>query len=166
MRAGLWENTVNAGGQSVTRNACIMSEQEQRSKGTVDSMRESIEKTLAKNGVCKLKEFTVVGATRTDVMVCGKSTYKNVTTFRGDSFETVATATTAEGVKTSLMKGRRMVSVRPGVSSEDGHDWRAYEMNAQTLAGVAPDAMPAKLLYCDGRTIFVTGVRASPNIRY
>ena len=108
MRAGLWENTVTASGQTVTRNACITPEQEQRSKGTADSMRESIEKALAKNGACTLKEFTVVGATRTEVMVCGKTTIKNSTTFHADSFETIGTATTAEGVKSSLMKGRRV----------------------------------------------------------
>jgi hypothetical protein len=108
MRAGRWENTVTASGQTVTHNSCITPEQEEHSKGTVDSMRESIEKTLAKNGTCKLKEFTVVGATRTEVMVCGKTTIKNSTTFHGDSFETIGTATTAEGVKSSLIKGRRV----------------------------------------------------------
>ena len=108
MRAGLWENTVTASGKTVTRNACITSEQEQQSNGTVDSMRASLEKSLAKNGACKLKEFTVVGATRTEVMVCGKTTIKNSTTFRADSFETIVTATTAEGVKSSLIKGRRL----------------------------------------------------------
>jgi uncharacterized protein DUF3617 len=108
MRAGLWENTVTSSGQSVTRNACITPEQEQHSKGTVESMRESIEKALAKNGACTLKEFTVAGATRTEVMVCGKTTIKNSTTFHADSFETTSTATTAEGVKSTLMKGRRV----------------------------------------------------------
>src|ERR1700682_1925361 len=41
MRAGLWENTVTSSGSTATRNACITSEQEEHSKGTVDSMRES-----------------------------------------------------------------------------------------------------------------------------
>jgi len=108
MRAGLWENTVTAGGQTVTHNACITSEQEEHSKDTVDSMRDSIEKSLAKSGTCKLKEFTVVGAVRTEVMVCGKTTIKNTTTFHGDSFETVGTSTTADGVKSSSIKGRRI----------------------------------------------------------
>ncbi len=108
MRAGLWENTVTASGQTVTRNACITPEQEQQSKGTVDSMREATEKSLAKNGACKLKEFTVAGVTQTMVMVCGKTTIKHLTTFHGDSFETTATATRPEGVKSSLIKGRRL----------------------------------------------------------
>jgi hypothetical protein len=108
MRAGLWENTVTASGQTVTHNACITPEQEQRSKATVDSMRESMEKTLAKNGACKLKEFTVAGATQTMIMVCGKTTIKHSTKFHGDSFETTGTATTAEGVTSSLIKGRRL----------------------------------------------------------
>jgi hypothetical protein len=108
MRAGLWENTVTASGQTVTRNSCFTPEQEQQSKGTVDSMRESTEKSLAKSGACKLKEFTVVGATQTMVMVCGTTTIKHLTTFHADSFETTATATTPEGVKSSLIKGRRL----------------------------------------------------------
>ena len=108
MHAGLWENTVTASGQTVTRKACITPEQEQQSKGTVESMRESTEKSLAKSGTCKLKEFTVSGTIQTVVMVCGKTTIKHLTTFRGDSFETTATATTPEGVKSSLIKGRRL----------------------------------------------------------
>ena len=108
MRAGLWENTVTSSGQTVTRKACITAEQEQHSKESVASMRESIEKALAKNGACRLTEFTVLGNTRTEVMVCGKKTIKNSTIFRGDSFETTGTATTAEGVKLSLIKGRRL----------------------------------------------------------
>lgn len=108
MRAGLWENTVSARGQTATRKACITPEQEQQSKASVASMRESTEKSLAKSGTCKLKEFTMTGATQTMVMVCGTTTIKNLTTFRGDSFETVGTATTPEGVKSSLIKGRRL----------------------------------------------------------
>ena len=71
-------------------------------------MRESTEKSLAKSGACKLKEFTVAGATQTMVMVCGTTTIKHSTIFRADSFETNATATTPDGVKSSLIKGRRL----------------------------------------------------------
>jgi uncharacterized protein DUF3617 len=106
MRAGLWENSVTSSGQTATRNACITAEQEQHSKESVALMRESIEKALAKSGACRLTEFTVLGNTRTEVMVCGKKTIKNSTVFRGDSFETAGTETTAEGVKSSLIKGR------------------------------------------------------------
>jgi hypothetical protein len=108
MRAGLWENTVTASGQTVTRNACITAEQEQQSKKSVALMRESIEQALAKSGACRLSEFTVLGNTRTEVMVCGKKTIKNSTIFRGDSFETTGTETTADGVRSSLTKGRRL----------------------------------------------------------
>ena len=108
MRAGLWENTVTASGQTVKRNACITPEQEQQSKATVQSMRESTEKTLAKTGACKLKEYTMAGDTQTMVMVCGTTTIKHLTTFHPGSFETTATATTPEGVKLSLIKGRRL----------------------------------------------------------
>ncbi len=108
MRAGLWENTVTSNGSTATRKGCITPEQEEHTKGSVDSMRESFEKALARSGACKLKEFTVTGATRTEVMVCGKTTIKNSTTFHGDSFETVGTSTTAEGVKSSFIKGRRI----------------------------------------------------------
>jgi hypothetical protein len=108
MRAGLWENTVTSSGQTVTRNACITPQQEQHSKADVAMMRESIEKALAKTGTCRLTEFTVLGNTRTEVMVCGKKTIKNSTVFRGDSFETTGTETTAQGVRSSLIKGRRL----------------------------------------------------------
>jgi hypothetical protein len=108
MRAGLWENTVTSSGSTATRNACITPEQEEQSKGSADSMRESIEKSLTKGGGCKLKEFSVTGNTSTEVIVCGKTTIKNTTTVRGDSFETVGTATTPEGVKPLLIKGRRL----------------------------------------------------------
>lgn len=108
MRAGLWENTVTSSGRTVTHNACITPAQEASSVGSVDSMREAIEKSLAKNGACKLKEFTVTGTTRTELMACGKTTIKNVTTFQGDAFETTSTSTTAEVVKSTLMKGRRL----------------------------------------------------------
>lgn len=107
MRAGLWENTVTSNGRTVTRNACITPDQEENSKGTVASMRAAIEKSLAKTGTCKLKEFNVMGTTRTEIMECGKTTIKNSTTFHGDSFETTSTSTTADVVKSTLMKGRR-----------------------------------------------------------
>jgi Protein of unknown function (DUF3617) len=108
MRAGLWENTVTSSGRTVTRNACITPAQEKSSMGSVASMREAIEKALAKSGACKLQEFTVVGATRTELMVCGSTSIKNSTTFHGDSFETTSTSTTAQVVKSSLLKGRRL----------------------------------------------------------
>jgi len=108
MRAGLWENTVTANGQTATRSSCISAEQAGHSKDSVASMRESVEKALAKNGACKLTEFTVVGNTRTEVMVCGKKTIKNSTVFHGDSFETTGTQTGADGVKSSVIKGRRL----------------------------------------------------------
>lgn len=108
MRAGLWENTVTSNGSVATHKACITPEQEEHTKGSVASMRESIEKALAKRGTCKLQDFSVTGATRTEVMVCGKTIVKNSTTFHGDSFDTVATSTTAEGVKSSFIKGRRI----------------------------------------------------------
>jgi Protein of unknown function (DUF3617) len=108
MRAGLWENTVTASGQTATRKACITPEQERHSKESVESMRESTEKTLAKTGACTLKEFSVAGATLTEVLVCGKTTIKNSTVFHIDSFETTGTATTPEGVKSSLIKGHRL----------------------------------------------------------
>jgi hypothetical protein len=71
-------------------------------------MRESLEKSIAKSGACKLKEFTVIGATQTMIMVCGTTSMKHVTTFHADSFETIATATTPEGAKSSSIKGRRL----------------------------------------------------------
>ena len=108
MRAGLWENTVTAMGKSVTHNACINSEQEKQSSGTVESMRATVEKTMAKAGGCKLQEFTMTGDTQTMVMVCGTTTMKHVTKFHLDSFETIGTATTPEGVKSSVIKGRRL----------------------------------------------------------
>jgi len=114
MRAGLWENTVTASGQTATRNACITPEQERQSNVSVEAMRESTEKSLAKSGGCTLKEFTLAGGTQTLVMVCGKTTIKNVTKFNGDSFETNGTATTPQGVKVSLIKGRRIGDCPPG----------------------------------------------------
>jgi hypothetical protein len=119
MHAGLWENTVTASGQTVTRKNCITPEQEQRSKGTVESMRESAEKSLAKSGSCKLKEFTVAGATQTVVMICGKTTIKPVTTFHGDSFETTATAQQQKAQKCHRSRGGSWVTVRPVAPSDD-----------------------------------------------
>src|SRR5690242_6821495 len=95
MRAGLWENTVASNGRTATHNACITAEQDEASKGSVASMREAIEKALAKNGPCTLKEFTVVGSVRTELIVCGARSIKNTTTFHGDSFETTSITTTA-----------------------------------------------------------------------
>ena len=108
MRARLWENTVTASGRTVTHNACITPAQEESSKASVASQRESIEKVFAKSGVCKLKEFTVVGTTRTELIVCGANTIRNSTVFHGDSFETTITSTTADTVKSSSIKGRRL----------------------------------------------------------
>ena len=114
MRAGLWENTVTAMGQSVTHNACITSEQEKQSSGTVEAMRASLEKNMAKAGGCKLQEFTMTGDTQTMVMVCGTTSMKHVTKFHLDSFETNSTATTPQGPRTSLIKGRRIGDCPPG----------------------------------------------------
>ena len=77
-------------------------------------MRASTEKSLAKSGSCKLKEFTVAGTTQTVVMVCGTTTIKHLTTFHTDAFETTATSTTPEGVKSSLIKGLRLGDCRAG----------------------------------------------------
>jgi hypothetical protein len=108
MRAGLWENTVTAMGKSVTQNACITSEQEKQSSGTAEAMRATLEKNMAKAGGCKLQEFTMTGDTQTMVMICGKTTMKHVTKFHLDSFETNSTATTPQGDKSSVIKGRRI----------------------------------------------------------
>ena len=108
MRAGLWENTVTSMGKSVTQNACITAEQEKQSSGTVEAMRASLEKNMAKAGRCKLQEFTMTGDTQTMVMVCGTTAIRHLTKFHLDSFETTSTATTPEGARSSVIKGRRI----------------------------------------------------------
>jgi len=111
--AGLWETTVTGGGKTATRSACITPEQEQQSKGTVESMRAATEKSLATSGGCKLAEFTIAGSTQTVVTVCDQITIKHVTIFHGDSFETTATTTTPEGPKTASIKGHRLGNCPP-----------------------------------------------------
>jgi hypothetical protein len=108
MRAGQWENTVISNGRSAIHNSCVTPEQDAATQGTPAAMRDAIEKSLAKTGSCVLKDFNVAGNVRKEVIVCGGTTYKNVMTFHGDSFETIVTATTGATVKTSTIKGKRI----------------------------------------------------------
>jgi hypothetical protein len=108
MRAGLWENSVTSGGKTATRKNCVTPHQAEMSKGTPAMLKAESEKALAKSGSCTLKEFSLTGNTKTEVMVCGQNTIKNVTTFHGDSFETTATSTKGGVDKVALMKGKRI----------------------------------------------------------
>ena len=108
MRAGLWENTVTARGQTITHKACITSEQEKLSKGSVESMRAATEKALEKTPTCKITEFSVTGNVSTVVMTCAKETTKRVTTITGDMFRTVATSTRGGETQTAIFTGKRI----------------------------------------------------------
>ena len=108
MRAGMWENSVTANGQTATRSHCFTAAQAEEANGPVSALRASAEKALAKNGKCTLKDFKVEGNTKTESFVCGSTTYSNNSTFHGgDSFETTVTMTEAGVAHVSLMKGHR-----------------------------------------------------------
>jgi hypothetical protein len=84
MRAGNWENTViTAGGQTMTKSACLSARDAAMSNGSPTVIRAAIEKAIAKTGRCKLMDFKMDGNSKTDTMVCGADTVRNETTFHG-----------------------------------------------------------------------------------
>ena len=108
MRAGRWENTVTANGQSITKSHCVTAAQADEANGPVSVLKANAEKALAKNGKCTLKEFKIEGNVKTESFVCGSSNYSNNSTFHGgDSFETTVTMTDGGVEHVSLMKGHR-----------------------------------------------------------
>ena len=109
MRAGNWENTViTAGGQTMTKNACLTEHDAAMSIGSPAAIRAEIEKALAKSGRCKLTDFNIDSNSKTETMTCGEETIRNETTFHGgDSLETTTTRTKSGAVTVSHFKGRR-----------------------------------------------------------
>jgi hypothetical protein len=110
MRAGLWENTVTSSGRTAKNTHCITPAEAETANASVKAMRESAEQAIAKSGkgACTLKDFSLVGNTRTSRMECGAISYVNTTTYRGDTFETVSTNTNAGVTTKSIITGRRI----------------------------------------------------------
>lgn len=108
MRAGNWENTVMAGGQTITKNACLSAHDAAMSNGSPAVIRAEIEKALAQGKSCKLADFKIDGTSKTETLICGADTIRNETTFHGgDSFETTTTHTQGGVASVSHFKGHR-----------------------------------------------------------
>jgi hypothetical protein len=108
MRAGNWENTVIASGQTMTKNACLNVHDAAMSGGSPAEIRAETEKALAKSGRCKLADFKMDGNSKTETIVCGADTIRNETTFHGgDSFDTTTTHSKGGVVTVAHFKGRR-----------------------------------------------------------
>ncbi len=114
MRAGNWENTVIASGQTVTKSACLSAHDAAMSSGSPAVIREEIEKSLAKSR-CKLADFKMDDNSKTETMVCGADTIRNETTFHGgDTFDTTSTHTNGGVVTVAHFKGRRTGDCKAG----------------------------------------------------
>lgn len=113
MRAGMWDNTVTAGGQTMTRSSCLSARNAAMSNGSPAVIRAAIEKALP--GSCKLTEFKIDNNSKSETMVCAGKTMRNETTFHGgDSVDTTVTQTVGGVAKVSRFKGRRTGDCKAG----------------------------------------------------
>ncbi len=109
MRAGLWEvKTTSDGKPSGTRgNTCYTPAMVQMANMPAKMLQEATEKAGAKRG-CTLKDFKIDGNTMSMVKVCGARSAVISSTYSGDAFETVDTATEGGVSKVIQMNGRRI----------------------------------------------------------
>ena len=106
MRAGMWQNTVIVGGQTITRSTCLSADSAASSNVSPAVYRAAIETAL--RGKCKLTDFKMDATTKNETMVCGAITIRNETTFHGgDAMDTVTTRTIGGVVSVTHLKGRR-----------------------------------------------------------
>jgi len=110
LRAGQWENTMTVDGKSDTRTRCITAAEAETTNISAKAMREATEKALEKSGkgICTLKDLKAEGNTISMVTVCGATSNSTTTIYRGDTFETKRTSTTARVAKVMVIKGRRL----------------------------------------------------------
>jgi hypothetical protein len=109
IKSGLWENTVTAHGQSITRKNCLTAAELATTNGSIEAIRAAIAKTFAgTNGACTLRDLKIEGNSITSRTVCGASSSTTVVTFRGDTAETTSTSTRAGVVTVTKIVGRRL----------------------------------------------------------
>ena len=112
MRPGLWENTVTSDGKSFSRTSCITAEVAATANQSAQAVRESIEKSMASTakGTCKItvNDFTAADTTVTTRVDCGTISSINVTTYKGDTIETLITSVNAGVTKKTVNAGRRI----------------------------------------------------------
>jgi hypothetical protein len=109
MRAGLWEVTTTLDGKpsGVNGNTCYTPAMVETANLPAKTLREATEKSGTKRG-CTLKDFKMEGNRISMTQACGAKSEVLSSTYSGDTFETVFTATEA-GVSTVMrLKGRRV----------------------------------------------------------
>jgi hypothetical protein len=108
MRAGLWEVTTTEGKQTGSLGTtCYTPAMVQIANLPEKMMREATEKTYAKRG-CTLKDLKLEGNKMSMSNVCPTSSAVIMSTYSGDTFETVDTRTMNGVTKVIHMKGRRV----------------------------------------------------------
>jgi Protein of unknown function (DUF3617) len=108
MRSGLWEVTTAEGKQTGSLGTtCYTPAMVQLANLPEKMMREATEKTYAKRG-CTLKDFKLEGNRMSLSNVCPTSSAVILSTYSGDTFETVDTRTMNGVTKVIRMKGRRV----------------------------------------------------------
>jgi len=109
IKAGLWENTVTAHGQSITRKSCLTDAELATTNGSIEAVRGAIAKMFAgTNGACTLKDLNIERNSMTSRTVCGASSSTTVMVFHGDTAKTTSTSTRAGAVTVTKIVGRRL----------------------------------------------------------
>jgi hypothetical protein len=89
VQPGQWESTMNIAGQAVTKSICMTQADADAINGDVQSIRAYAEKLGASVG-CKVTDVKADGNRVTVKSVCASGRENiGMTTYRGDSFETV-----------------------------------------------------------------------------
>ena len=103
---GLWENTVTSAGKTRTFTICMTPDMAENANADEKTVRALAEKAGA--GVCVIGTYQDSGNKVSFTMTCGKSVTTSITTYRGDSYESVRTRIYDGKTTTTHIKSRRI----------------------------------------------------------
>jgi Protein of unknown function (DUF3617) len=109
MRAGLWEviSTFNGTPSGTAGNTCYTPAMVAVGNAPATEVKQAAEKLSTAQG-CTIREFTMDGNKMSMTKVCGAKTSVIVSTYSGDRFETVDTATKGGVTSVMRMTGKRV----------------------------------------------------------
>jgi hypothetical protein len=94
MQPGMWEFTSTANGETRTFKHCATPDETGSVNGDAKSARANAARRAA--GHCTITDFNINGNVVSYAMVCGTTSVRSTTTYRGDTFE-AALKTKTEG---------------------------------------------------------------------
>jgi hypothetical protein len=126
VRAGQWETTVTANGQSTTRSACVAKGDADAINGDLASVRAFVEKNAGPG--CKVTDVKVNAGQVIVTSLCAGAENVGKTTYRGDSYDSAdSNGTTARSRRVGAcpqgrdFPRRRRATRAPSPSSGRAH---------------------------------------------